>query len=273
MKTDESKVGRLRAALRELLAEHQRDGALPTSARFLFYELVQRGIISKERQGSRRADQDMIDALTDIREEGSIPWNWIVDETRDLDDYTGSASIKDWVLEVLPGARLDAWGGEPPLILTESRSLRGVLRNLADQYCAQIAPTNGQCCGFLHNKIVPMLRYFHRILYLGDFDLCGNDIEANTRRVLEHEVGELNWERLALTREQVESYDLPIIIKHDHRFKDGGAHEAVETEALRQQIIIEILRNRLDELLPEPLSTVQERADQQRTRLRAVFEE
>jgi hypothetical protein len=99
MKTDESKVGRLRAALRELLAEHQRDGALPTSARFLLYELVQRGIISKERQGSRRADQDMIDALTDIREKGSIPWNWIVDETRDLDDYTGSASIKDWVLD------------------------------------------------------------------------------------------------------------------------------------------------------------------------------
>jgi len=57
------------------------------------------------------------------------------------------------------------------------------------------------------------------------------------------------------------------------RFKDGGAHEAVETEALRQQIIIEILRNRLDELLPEPLSTVQERADQQRARLRAVLEQ
>jgi hypothetical protein len=54
------------------------------------------------------------------------------------------------------------------------------------------------------------------------------------------------------------------------RFKDGGAHEAVETEALRQQIIIEILRNQLDELLPEPLSTVQERADKQRARLRAV---
>ena len=51
----QSKIGRLRAALLELLAEHERDDALPTSARFLFYELVQRGILSKERKDARPA--------------------------------------------------------------------------------------------------------------------------------------------------------------------------------------------------------------------------
>ena len=81
-----SKIGRLRAALLELLTEHERDGALPTSARFLFYELVQRKILSKERSTSgRRPDQDMSDALTDLRENGDVPWAWIVDETRSLD--------------------------------------------------------------------------------------------------------------------------------------------------------------------------------------------
>ena len=35
-----SKIETIRQALRELLAEHERDGALPTSGRFLFYELV-----------------------------------------------------------------------------------------------------------------------------------------------------------------------------------------------------------------------------------------
>ena len=34
------------------------------------------------------------------------------------------------MLEVLPQARLDAWAGGAPLILTESRSLAGVLRAL-----------------------------------------------------------------------------------------------------------------------------------------------
>jgi hypothetical protein len=40
-----SETGRLRTALGELLAEHERDGALPTSARFLFHELVQRSCL------------------------------------------------------------------------------------------------------------------------------------------------------------------------------------------------------------------------------------
>jgi hypothetical protein len=43
---------------------------------------------------------------------------------------------------------------------------------------------------------------------------------------------------------------VPVIVKHDHRYKDGRPHEAVETEALRQTVLIEILRDRLDELLP-----------------------
>ena len=67
----------------------------------------------------------------------------------------------------------------------------------------------------------------------------------------------------ALTREQVEQYHLPVIMKHDRRFADGGAHEAVETEALSQRVIVNIGRNRLEELLPEPLERVQEREKEQ----------
>jgi hypothetical protein len=92
--TTTSKIGRLRELLLALLQEHEQDGALPTSARFLFYELVQRGELSKERTGARRADQDMSDALLDIREDGRVPWDWIADETRSFDDYSGYQSIK-----------------------------------------------------------------------------------------------------------------------------------------------------------------------------------
>lgn len=139
-KNHQSKIGRLRAELLELLAEHQHSQALPTSARFLFYELVQRGIISKERKTqARRPDQNMNEALTDLRENGDIPWEWIVDETRSLNDYRGASTLREWMLEVLPQARLDAWAGGAPLILTESRSLAGVLRALVSDYAAQIA--------------------------------------------------------------------------------------------------------------------------------------
>src|SRR5262245_15450605 len=113
-----SKIGALRDLLVALLHEHERDGAIPTNARFLYYELVQRGDLSKERTGARRPDQNLHDALTDIREEGRIPWNWIVDETRSLDDYRGDKSIRKGVLRVLPYIRLDHWRGRAPLILT-----------------------------------------------------------------------------------------------------------------------------------------------------------
>jgi len=53
------------------------------------------------------------------------------------------------------------------------------------------------------------------------------------------------WERLALT------------------------HEAVETEAISQRVLIDILRARLDALLPEPLARVHEREARQRRRLSA----
>src|SRR5262245_28302701 len=268
----ESKIGALRAVLLALLEEHERDGALPTSARFLYYELVQRGQLSKERTGARRPDQNLHDALTDIREDGRIPWHFIVDETRSLDDYTGYETIKQGVLAKLPYIDLDPWRGRAPMILTEARSVAGVQRPSVSDYRCRIAATNGQCGGFLRTEIAPMLRPGDRVLYFGDLDLSGNQIEDNTRRVLEREIGGvLRWERLALTKEQVAHYNLPVIIKHDRRYKDGGAHEAVETEALRQTVLIEILRARLDALLPDPLERVLVREQRQRKRLAALL--
>jgi hypothetical protein len=269
-----SKIETIRNALRELLAQHRQEDTLPTSARFLYYELVTLRVISKEKTGKRRPDQDMIDALTDLRESGEIPWNWITDETRSLEDYAGYATITDGVLSGLAYIELDPWGGDVPLILCESRSLAGCLRSVTSEYGVRIASTNGQCGGFLHTRIVPILQPEQRVLYLGDLDLCGNDIEDNTRRVLEQELGALlDWERLALTEAQVERYQLPKIIKGDKRFSgDKGVHEAVETEALSQRIIVDILRERLEHLLPEPLESVHERAEQERIIMRRQIE-
>ena len=74
-------------------------------------------------------------------------------------------------------------------------------------------------------------------------------------------ITKLDWERLALTADQVRNYGLTPIIKPDRRFKNGGAHEAVETEALSQRLIVQIVRDRLDALLPEPLDAVKAREE------------
>jgi hypothetical protein len=130
--------------------------------------------------------------------------------------------------------------------LTESRSLAGVLENVCDDNCVRIASTNGQVGGFLRTDIAPALTEGQRVLYFGDWDKQGGDIEGNTRRVLECIVGQLAWERLALTEAQVDVYDLPIIDKIDKRHKPHQSHPAVETEALSPRVITQILRDRLN---------------------------
>jgi hypothetical protein len=217
----DSKIGKVRTKLMYLMDQHCRDDALPTSVRFLFYELVAQRIIAKS---GERPDKIVSAALTDLRERGLVRWEDIVDETREVSDFTGPASVaKDW-LDYLASACIDPWRGQVPFILTESRSLAGVIRDMCCDYRNRLAATNGLVGGFLHTDVAPLLKEGDRVGYLGDYDLAGNDIEANTRRVLEELVGPLNWTRLALTREQVDEYQLPSIDKIDKRFNGRGGH-------------------------------------------------
>jgi len=90
-----SDKGKLQRACLALMAEHERDGAIPTSIRFLFYELVQRGVVPKSRAGSRQPSQYVSEALMWLRNAGLIPWEWLVDETRNLSDWRSGATVAD----------------------------------------------------------------------------------------------------------------------------------------------------------------------------------
>ena len=65
----------MRAHLMRLYSAHLADGMIPTSNRFLVYELIQEGVIDKKPTGilkpgakmQRRTDQNVIDALTGAR--------------------------------------------------------------------------------------------------------------------------------------------------------------------------------------------------------------
>jgi hypothetical protein len=263
-----TKAGRLQRACLDLLREHEADGALPTSIRFLFYELLDRGVIPKTYPGLQRTPGQYIsEAVKRLREVG-ILWDWIVDETRTLYDWRYAPSVYQYVEDTLPLARIDVWDGEKaPLILCESRSLAGVLRAVAQNYLCPIAATNGQVGGFLHTDIAPLVKGGRRVFYLGDLDLSGGQIEENTYKVLS-DYGALDWERVAITPEQVQERTLPIIQKPDRRYKPPRWFPAVETESLGQSQIIAILTSRLEAAAPEPLAAVLEREEQQRVLVR-----
>jgi hypothetical protein len=268
------RTGMLQRACLALLAEHERDGAIPTSNRFLFYELVGRDVIPKSYPGSRQPASYVSEATMNLRKLGKVPWSYLVDETRSLDVWAYADAMKAGVLADLPRQRLDLWAGQaPPLILCESRSLAGVLRHIAAEYLCPIASTNGQVGGFLHTDIGPLLASQGdgaRILYLGDLDKGGDDIEGNTRAVLE-DYGLAEWTRLAITDVQVRDHDLTAIEKPDKRFKPPQKFPAVETEALSQREIQRILTEHLDAMLPEPLAVVKAREAEQRVQVREAL--
>jgi hypothetical protein len=264
------KAAELRCAVHAVLLQHEAAGELPTSNRFVFYELRGSGPLyghATRRQG-RAHDQNLSDASKWLRDEGFVPWEWIVDETRSLTEYEYADTVADFLADSIDAARITPWDDEPPLIVCESRTFGGVLaRTIAAEYLCPVTATNGQVGGFLHTNVVPILFGNDRpVLYVGDYDLAGADIEENTRRVLVHEAGEREWTRVALTADQAKA--LPTVDKIDRRFKPPQIHKAVEVEALGQGTVTRIIRAALDALLPEPLADVVRREEEQKERAR-----
>jgi len=265
-------AGRLQRAALACLLMHRDEGELPTSGRFLFYELEQAGIVSKTKinrstgKKVQRPEAPLVKALTRLREARIVPWEWIDDESRTLREWRSAPTVVAFLRDSIPIARIDLWTGEAaPLILCESKATAGVLTDLAAEYLCPIAATGGQCGGFLHTDIAPILvDQDRRVLYLGDYDLAGGHIEENTRRVLESVAGPQDWQRIAITAEQIHEAGLTPIYKVDKRFNGGSPQEAWEVEALGQGAVKQLLREELDALLPEPIEGVRDRERHQR---------
>ena len=94
MNRSDGRAAKIREALIVLIEEHRAQGTIPTSHRFLFYELVVRAIIAKHGDNSVRMDSVTDKELTYLRERGIIEWDEIVDETRSLEYNNAFASVR-----------------------------------------------------------------------------------------------------------------------------------------------------------------------------------
>jgi hypothetical protein len=251
----------------------------------MIYEGEHGGFHSKQTKArtdgkkGRRSDQDFTEALISLSELGLIPWDDIVDETREVHSWNSYSTILQGLEARLEYARLDPWFGasQRPIILCEARTIGGVFsRTIGPEYLVDIASTGGQCKRFLITKVAPLLGQYDEdliVLYGGDHDDAGGDIEDNTRRILkEYCHRPFDWLRVAITDEQCEALKaqgVQPIVKRDGRYRDGRTHLAYEAEALGQGYITQIFRENLDQLLPEPLRAVLVREARERKALAA----
>ena len=74
--------------------------------------------------------------LTMAREKSIIPWEWIVDESREIEEYATWANPEKYMNQLSRGYRLDFWSQQPVRVhlWSEKATVKGVLAPILDQY-------------------------------------------------------------------------------------------------------------------------------------------
>jgi hypothetical protein len=271
----------IREAAHEEVMRLRRDGhRARTTCRFVYYRLVARQVLPKDSQAGRGAkpSEKVASALTWLRQHGPtgdedetdpfVDWSEIVDGGRTVDDYRGYEDPFDEFESVTEGLRLCPWGGYPPLLVVESRSLAAYFDEVAGTYRVPLVALGGQASGsYLYHQVAPLLGRATEVVYVGDYDKAGGDIEQSAIERLRAFAPRWNptgWTRVAVTEEQFQEYGVNqglAIRKQDGR--DGQWYETLEAEALEQDEITTAVTDALDELGPDLAGTRAEEREQQ----------
>ena len=79
------------------------------------------------------------------REQGDIPWEWIVDETRAIERVSTWSNPEEYARCVARSYRRDFWDQQPVrvLVVSEKGTVRGVLAPMLDRYAVGFFPVGG----------------------------------------------------------------------------------------------------------------------------------
>jgi hypothetical protein len=199
------------------------EASQPITGRGIGYKLfVQKLIPSMERNDMRAVYRLLLKA----REQGIIPWEWIVDETRSLERVATWDDVEQYARIVAHGYRRDFWNQQPLRVevWSEKGTVRGVLAPVLDDYAVGFRVMHGFSGATTIHEVAgdddgrPLVA-----LYVGDFDPSGMfmsemDLPA---RLGKYDGYHVTLTRIALTVDQLEG--LPSFAaatkRKDPRFK------------------------------------------------------
>jgi hypothetical protein len=199
------------------------EAAQPITGRGIGYKLFASGLIpSMERAEMQRVYR----LLKEAREQGHIPWAWIVDETRELERVSTWANPAAYARAVARSYRRDFWDQQPVrvMVVSEKGTVRGLLRPVLDHFAVGFQVMHGFSSATIVHDISedddgrPLI-----ILYVGDFDPSGMFMseEDLPNRFSKYDGDHVTLKRIALTREHVNGLlSFPATDKRkDPRFK------------------------------------------------------
>ncbi len=250
----------VRSGLYELAKLNQ-----PLTVRQLFYRAVATGLIDKTQKAYNNTVVRLVGLM---REEGSIPFEWIVDNTRWMRKPRTYSGLESMLRITQQTYRRSIWDDQSAYveIWCESDSIAGVLYDVTEKYDVPLMPTSGQPSKSflwagsqnLRQKEVPTFVY-----YFGDYDKSGidisNRIEADIRRYLGEQERNFQFKRVAINEEQIREYNLPTRPPKD---KKSGFTETVELEAMTtadlQRICSDCIERHIDWHALERLQQVED---------------
>jgi hypothetical protein len=179
--------------------------AQPITGRGIGYKLFTAGLIPSM---ARSEMQRVYRLLKEAREQGDIPWEWIVDETRSLERTSTWANPEAYARGVARSYRRDFWDQQPNRVevWSEKGTIRGVLAPVLDEYAVGFRVMHGFSSATSVHDIADDDDGRDLIaLYVGDYDPSGMFMsqEDLPSRLADYDGHHVDVRRIALTRAQV----------------------------------------------------------------------
>jgi hypothetical protein len=266
-----SPIKRVRATKAEV--EERREALLtiiddgkPMTVRQVFYQATVRGIVEKLESGYAKVQVD----LTKMRRDGSLPYDWLADNTRWQRKPRTFDSVEDALKETAAFYRKNLWRDADCYveIWLEKDALAGVIYPITEMYDVPLMVARGYASlSFLYSaaEYINELSVPAYIYHLGDFDPsgvnAGEKIEETLRELAPD--AEIYFERIAVTPEQIDEWDLPTrpTKASDTRSKNFGGI-SVELDAIDPNVLRDLVQETIERHLPpdqfEILKTAEE---------------
>ena len=198
----------------------------PMSVRHAFYQAVGAGIgIPKNKAGYRQGQR----VVLELRRAGTLSYNEIVDGTRSRRTITQYDGLDDALGDIWATYRRNLWSDSDydVEVWCESDSIFGTIAPVVQEWGVPWCVTRGYASEtLLYNAAHAAIT---DILYVGDLDPHGLDIERHARDTMAGFGSRPDWQRIAITEEQVTEYNLPTSYGEGH----GVEAEAMPAEMMR----------------------------------------
>jgi hypothetical protein len=193
------------AASYEILEDIQ-----PATVRAVCYKLFTAGLISSMAKSETNKISRL---LTLARENDEIPWEWIVDETREPERVSAWDDPQDYARAIIKSYRRDYWSQQPTRVevWSEKGTVRGTLAPILEEYGVTFRVMHGYSSATAIRQIADETADETCIaFYVGDWDPSGLHMsEVDLPQRLSEYGAEVILVRVALDQTDIANSGLP----------------------------------------------------------------